>query len=107
MMRKDELFEIVCKKGNADPETAERLIDEVVFLEEQMTELKKMPFVIVNPKNPAMQKTTPAAKTYKDLFQQYTNALKLLLKMSGKDAEETEEESPLRRWAKANVDSRQ
>ena len=38
------------------------LIEEVVFLEEQMTELKKLPFIRVNAKNPELQKKTEASK---------------------------------------------
>lgn len=44
-----------------------------------MDELKKMPFVRVSPKNPAMQKTTPASKVYKECMQSYMNAIRILL----------------------------
>ena len=80
-------------------EKAKQLLEEVEFLEGKLKELKKMPFLSVNPKNPAQQKTTPAAKLYKDLNQQYNNSMKLLLRMLG-DLGEVEEDSPLRRWIK-------
>lgn len=54
------------------------LIEEAVFLEGKMTELKKLPFVSVNPKNPALQKLTPAAKLYKECTQSYMNAIRIL-----------------------------
>jgi hypothetical protein len=79
---------------------AEQLIDEVVFIEEQLVELKKLPFISVNPKNPMQQKVTPAAKQYKELLQQYNNSLRLLYRLSG-DMGEVEEESPLREWVKS------
>lgn len=63
----------------AERELVDQLIDEVIFLEDQMTELKRLPFVAVNPKNPAMQKTTPAARLYKDCMSQYSNAIRILL----------------------------
>ena len=70
------------------------MIDDVVFLEEQLSSLRKLPFIQVNPKNPAQQKPTPAAKMYKELLQQYNNCVKILTGIVRKDA--PEEESPLR-----------
>lgn len=99
MGRKDELVEIICKAGEADRIKAEHLIDEVVFIEKQLDELRLLPFIKIDPKNPERQKATPAAKQYKELLQQYNNSLKLLLKISG-DLNETEEDSPLRQWLK-------
>ena len=67
---------------NADPaerDLIDRLIDEVVYLEETMDEMKQLPFVAVNPKNPAMQRRTPAAAVYKDCMSQYQNAIRILL----------------------------
>lgn len=81
------------------------LIDDVVFLEEQLTELRKLPFIRVNPNNASMQKVTPAAKQYKEFLQQYNNCIKILTGVLRKDV--PEEESPLRAWVKANVDSGQ
>lgn len=100
MGRREELLKIVTKNGTDEEVKATQLVDELVFVEEQLKELKKLPFIKVNPKDPSQQKTTPAAKQYKELLQQYNNSLKLLLKMSG-DFGETEEESPLRLWIKS------
>ena len=73
------------------------LVDEMVFLEEQLQDLRKLPMIKVNPKNPAMQKATPAQKMYKEFLQQYTNIIKTLAKQGESD---TEEESPLRKFVK-------
>lgn len=100
MARKEELLEIICKNDNSNMIKAEQLIDEVVFIEEQLVELKKLPFININPKNPMQQKATPAAKQYKELLQQYNNSLRLLFRLSG-DMGESEEESPLRKWIKS------
>ncbi|MBO4520698.1 MAG: hypothetical protein J5787_05775 [Alphaproteobacteria bacterium] len=78
-------------------EKTRQLLEEIEFLEGQLVELKKHPFIKINPKDPTQQKATPAAKLYKDLLQQYNNSLKLLLKAQGA-LEEEEETSPLRRW---------
>jgi hypothetical protein len=78
-----------------------KVIDEMLFLEDRLTELKRQPFLSINPKNPAQQRQTAAAKQYKELLQQYTNCVKIMLKVTGGEA--AEEESPLRAWLKDNV----
>jgi hypothetical protein len=78
MERRKQLDEIF---KNVEPEQKQlvnRLLDEVVFLEDKMTELKALPFVSVNPKNPARQRSTPAAKLYKECTQSYMNAIRIL-----------------------------
>lgn len=70
------------------------LIDEVVFLEERLIELKQLPFIRFNPKNPSQQKATDAAKQYKEFLQQYNNCIKILCSVVNKN--NAEEESPLR-----------
>lgn len=93
MSRREKLIEYI-----GDEELAPT-VDEFLFIEEQLKTLRKMPFIVVNPNNPEQQRTTPAAKQYKELLQQYTNILKILLKITG--AEETTETSPLREWLNA------
>lgn len=100
MNRKEELLQLICKNGSNNDIKARQLVDEIIFVEEQLVYLKTLPFININPKNPMQQKATPAAKQYKELLQQYNNSLRLLLKMSG-DIGESEEESPLRQWAKS------
>lgn len=104
MSRRDDLIKILNKTDNQNELKAGQLIDEIIFMEEQLIELRKLPFISVNPKNPAQQKSTPAGKLYKELMQQYNSALRLLFRLSG-DMGETEEESPLRTWAKKRKDS--
>ena len=99
MSRKEDLIKIINQSGADNDIKAAQLIDEIVFLEEQLVELKKLPFIAVNPKNPMQQKATPASKQYKGLLQQYNNSLRLLFRLSGEFGE-SEEESPLRKWIK-------
>lgn len=101
MDRKQELLDIVCKNDKTNATKISQLVDEIIFLENNLIELRKLPFINVNPNNKAQQKATPASKQYKELLQQYTNALKVLFMLSG-DNEETVE-SPLRQWAKAKL----
>lgn len=79
MDRLAELKELFRDVEDDEQKLVDRLLVEMVFLEDQMTELKKMPFISVHPKNPALQKTTPAAKLYKECSQSYMNAVRILL----------------------------
>ena len=98
MNRKEELLQIFSEiedtKGIIRP-----MIDDVVFLEDQLKELRKLPFIRINPNDPAQQKPTSAAKMYKELLQQYNNCVKILTAVLRRDA--PEEESPLREFLKA------
>lgn len=93
MTRKEELLKIFDQVDDSKNIIAP-LIDDVVFLEEQLQELRKLPFIRVHPQYPDIQKATPAAKQYKELLQQYNNCVKILTGILRKDA--PEEESPLR-----------
>ena len=93
MTRKDELLHIFDQiedtKGIILP-----MIDDLVFLEQQLEYLRTLPFIKVHPQFPDIQKPTAAAKQYKELLQQYNNCVKILTGILRKDA--PEEESPLR-----------
>lgn len=97
MNRKEELLKVFDDVEGVK-EVITPLIDDVVFLEERLTELRDLPFIRVNPKNPADQKATPAAKQYKEFLQQYNNCIKILCSTLTKNA--AEEESPLRAFLK-------
>ena len=100
MGRREELEKLL-KPENLTK--ASVLVDEILFLEERLAELKKLPFLKVNPNNPDQQKATPAAKQYKELLQQYNNSLKVLFKIVQETGTD-EEDSPLRAWVKARKD---
>jgi hypothetical protein len=101
MNRKKQLLKLCSGLDEAASTTTAQLVDEMVFLEKQLTELKAQPFISINPRNPMQQRQTAAAKQYKELLQQYTNCVKIMLKVTGGEA--AEEESPLRAWMKDNV----
>lgn len=94
MERFEEIFKLF--ENRKDKELIRPLVADMVFLEEQLTELRKYPFIKVHPEMPELQKATPAAKQYKELLQQYTNIVKVLSKAS--DDKGAVEESPLRKW---------
>ena len=101
MTRKEELLTVFVHvedtKGIILP-----MIDDVVFLEDQLQELRKLPFIKVHPQYPDIQKATPAAKQYKELLQQYNNCIKILTSVLRKDT--PDEESPLRAFLNSRKD---
>ena len=74
----------------------DNLISEVVYYEEEMEKLKLLPFISINPKNPAKQKTTAAAKLYKEYATSYMNAIRILLNILRK-VESSAQDELLRR----------
>lgn len=100
MTRKQQLQQIIYKSGTDNEAKTSQLIDEIIFIEEQLAKLKELPFIVHNPQKPSVQKTTPAARQYKDLLQQYNACLRLLFRITG-EMDNTEEESPLRKWLKS------
>ena len=76
--RRKELEEIFLDVDETERKLVQPLLDEVVYLEERMKELKTMPFIVTHPNNPNLQKSTPAAKQYKECSQSYMNAIRIL-----------------------------
>lgn len=90
--RKKALLEIFEDVEETERKLIEPLIDDVAFLENKMLELKALPFINVNPKNRAQQKTTAAAKLYKECSQSHMNAIRILLSILNKaDVDAAEE----------------
>lgn len=78
MTRKEELNELFKDVDSNQRKLVDRLIDEVIYIENMLDALKKLPFIRVHPKDPARQETTPAGKQYKDLTATYMNAIRIL-----------------------------
>lgn len=99
MSRKNELLKVFDNVDADLKKVVTPLIDDVVFLEERLNELRKLPFIRVNPSNPSMQKNTPACKMYKELLQQYNNCIKILCNVLHKNVDG--EVSPLQEYLKS------
>ena len=102
MTRRDELLDLIGREKNEGK--ARQLVDEVVFLEDRMVELRALPFLRVDPKDPSRQKATPAAKMYKECLAQYNASLRLLLRLAG-DLADGPDDSPLRLWLKSRTEA--
>lgn len=97
MIRKDEilkLFEKVdCK------ELIIKSVDDMLFLENQLDQLRNVPHIKYHPTNPELQKRTEAGKLYKEYLQQYNNIVKTLCSILNKTDVENDN-SPLRDYFK-------
>ncbi len=106
MSRKEDLLELLPAETIV---LTEEVVNKIIFLEKKMDELKELPFIQVDPKNNMRQRSTPAAKLYKELLQQYTNCVKILEAViyRNRKLEGIEEEaSPLEEWLMNHADSR-
>lgn len=106
MSRKEDLLKLLPAETIV---LTEEVVNKILFLEKKMDELKELPFIQVDKKNNMRQRSTPAAKLYKELLQQYTNCVKILeaviyrnRKLEGPE----EEASPLEEWLMNHADSR-
>ena len=98
MNRREELEKIL---NDANNSFVSPLIDEILYLENQLNYLRDLPKIRVNPADNSQQKITPAAKLYKEYLQQYLNAIKLLSGVTKTDIDT--EESPLRKWVNQKI----
>lgn len=96
--RREELEKIL---NDANNSVVSPLIDEILYLEDQLNYLRDLPKIRVNPADNSQQKATPAAKLYKEYLQQYLNAIKLLSGITKTDVDT--EESPLRKWVNQKI----
>lgn len=97
MGRKDELLKLF---SGVDKETMTIIspsIDEMIFLEEKLDEVRKKPFIKYHPTDPTKQKILPAQRTYISLLQQYNIVVKNIHSMIGKETEDRGV-SPLREY---------
>ena len=81
MTRREKLNEIFKDIDENKKELINPLLDNIAFLEEQMEELKRLPFIQVHPKDPTKQRTTKVAKLYKEHSQSYMNAIRIVYSM--------------------------
>lgn len=88
MDRKEKLYSVIDGLGENVQIMGYSLVDKLLFIEQQLLELEKLPFIKVHPEDPFKQKELPARKQYIPLLQQYHLYLKSLLKLVGVDTSE-------------------
>lgn len=88
MDRKEKLYQVIDGLGESVQLIGYSLVDKMLYLEERLIELEKLPFIKVHPDDPTKQKELPARKMYIPLLQQYNLTLKTILKLVGVDTSE-------------------
>ena len=100
MTRLEELQAIFERVDEDKASVIAPLLPQVVFIEERLRELQKVPHIRIHPKNPARQEITAAGKQYKELMQSYLNAVKVLQMTLGRYA--VEEKDAFDEWLEQN-----
>ncbi len=88
MERVEQLHKIIDELDESVQLFAHSLVDRLIYLEERLFELEKLPFIKVHPQDPTKQKETPARKMYVPLLQQYNLVIKTLCKLIGVETEQ-------------------
>lgn len=97
MSRKEELLKMI-----GDNEMLKPVVEEIVYLEEQLVELRKNNFRKYKPGSKTIWKPDEQAiKQYKEFSQILDSKYRLIARVSDHDVED--EESPLRKWVKKHV----
>lgn len=99
MDRRQELDDLFKESDASVKQVIYPMIDEIIYLENILRNLRKLPFIQVKEGHPERQKATPASKQYKELLQQYNNCIKILLG-AVKNSDFEEGTSPLREYFK-------
>lgn len=98
MDRKEELKDILKDVDDKQKRLVNRLVDEVVYIEDTLSDLKKLPFMRVHPKDSTRQEITPAGKQYRDLTATYMNAIRILCSLISKT--DTDDYDPVAEFLK-------
>lgn len=95
MERKTEILKLFDKVDSKD--LLVKSVDDLLFLEEQLEALRKVPHIKYHPTNPTLQKRTEAGKLYKEYLQQYNTLVRNLSAVLHKNDVDVDE-SPLRSY---------
>jgi hypothetical protein len=101
----DRYAEIMSGFSQLDAESVAiitNLAHEAVFLEGQLAEIKRYPFMLVNQRTGETKKTA-ACDEYSQLLSRYNEVIRVLTKARGAVA--GDEPSPLERWLEQNGDA--
>ncbi|MBR5835589.1 MAG: hypothetical protein IKY66_05430 [Bacteroidales bacterium] len=100
MTRKDDLLKIYKELDKNILTIVEPMIGELVFIEDQLAELKTKPFIRYHPTDPSVQKQTPAGRLYRDLLAQQKDIVRILCSQLHKSGD-GEGDSPLDAYFKS------
>lgn len=78
MILKQEFEKALNELPTEKRELASSILDDLIFIELQLCELRTKPFLKYHPTRPNISKTTPEARMYKDLLSQKNNLIRTL-----------------------------
>ena len=104
MTRKEEILKYIRENRPNEVNFLSPLIDDVVFLEDRLKELRNLPLIEIHSVDKTKQRATQSAKLYKELLQQYNNCVKIIIMKSSGD--DSEEDSPLREFMRKKNEAR-
>lgn len=78
MTRYEQLEDILQNVDEDKAKVIKPLLTDIVFMEERLASLRKLPHIRISKKNPEVQQITAAGKHYKETMQSYLNALKVV-----------------------------
>lgn len=90
--RRTQLSSIMASVDQSTMQLIGPLLDEVVFMEERLLNLRQLPLISIHPKKPSLQRYTPAAKQYKETMQSYMNAIRILCSVLAKTEPSAQDE---------------
>ena len=96
--RKKELLSVFDETPEGIQIIVRNLVDDMVHLEKQLSELRGLPWLLIDTKNSSFQKRTEAASLYASLISRYVDIINKLSAILRR--QEVEEESPLREYLK-------
>lgn len=97
MSRREDLIKIFAGMNENVLTIVSPMIDDLVFVESQLDDLRTKPFIRYHPADPSIQKVTPAGKLYKDLLAQEKDIVRILCSQLHKGGSD-DAESPLRAY---------
>ena len=78
MIDRKEFNNVLEQLPSDKKQIASTILDELVFIEENLAVLRTKPLIKFHPEYPELSKTTPAAKLYKELLGQKNNLIRTL-----------------------------
>lgn len=88
MERQEKLHKLIDELDESVQLLAHPLVDRLIYIENRLLDLEKLPFIKVHPNDPTKQKETPARKMYIPLLQQYNLIIKTICNLMGVNTEQ-------------------
>lgn len=88
MERQEKLHKLIDELDESVQLLAHPLVDRLIYIENKLLDLEKLPFIKVHPNDPTKQKETPARKMYIPLLQQYNLIIKNICNLMGVNTEQ-------------------